>query len=75
MKISITIEQGDTETSVIIDDRRRIADVIGELERQGYLNGNCKSFMRSTVQERVISTINTFQEEGIYSGDRITEIK
>ena len=70
MKISITIAQGDTETSVIIDDRRRISDVISELARQGYLPRNCKA-----VQERVISTINTFQEEGIYSGDKITEIE
>ena len=75
MKISITIAQGDTEASVIIDDRRRISDVISELTRQGYLPRDCKDFMRSAVQERVISTINTFQEEGIYSGDRITEIK
>ncbi|WP_456078297.1 hypothetical protein [Mogibacterium diversum] len=75
MKISITIAQGDTETSVIIDDRRRISDVIGELARQGYLPRDCKDFMRSAVQERVISTINTFQEEGIYSGDKITEIE
>ena len=75
MKISITIAQGDTETSVIIDDRRRISDVISELARQGYLPINCKAFMRSAVQERVISTINTFQEEGIYSGDKITEIE
>ena len=75
MKISITIAQGDTEASVIIDDRRRISDVISELARQGYLPRNCKAFMRSAVQERVISTINTFQEEGIYSGDKITEIK
>ena len=74
MKISITIAQGDTETSVIVDDRRRIADVIGELERQGYLNGNCKSFMRSTVQERVISTRNSFQEDKVFDGDKITEI-
>ena len=60
MKISITIAQGDTETSVIIDDRRRISDVISELARQGYLPRDCKAFMRSAVQERVISTINTF---------------
>ena len=33
-----------------------------------------KSFMRSTVQERVISTVNTFREEGVFSGDKITEI-
>lgn len=75
MKISITIAQGDTEASVIIDDRRIISDVISELARQGYLPRNCKVFMRSAVQERVISTINTFQEEGIYSGDKITEIE
>ena len=75
MKISITIAQGDTEASVIIDDRRRISDVIGELARQGSLPRDCKDFMRSAVQERVISTINTFQEEGIYSGDKITEIE
>ena len=75
MKISITIAQGDTEASVIIDDRRRISDVISELARQGYLLGDCKAFMRSAVQERVISSINTFQEEGIYSGDKITEIE
>lgn len=75
MKISITIAQGDTEASVIIDDRRRISDVISELIRQGYLPRDCKDFMRSAVQERVISTINTFQEEGIYSGDKITEIE
>ena len=31
MKISITIAQGDTEASVIIDDRRRISDVIASL--------------------------------------------
>lgn len=74
MKIAITIAQGDAETSVIVDDRKRISDVIGELERQGYLPGSCKSFMRSTVQERVISTINTFQEERVFSGDKITEI-
>ena len=75
MKISITIAQGDTEASVIIDDRRRISDVISELTRQGYLPSDCKAFMRSAVQERVISTINTFQEERIYSGDKITEIE
>ena len=75
MKISITIAQGDTEASVIIDDRRRISDVISELTRQGYLPRDCKAFMRSVVQERVISTINTFQEERIYSGDKITEIE
>ena len=75
MKISITIAQGDTEASVILDDRRIISDVIGELSRQGYFPSNCKAFMRSAVQERVISTINTFQEEGIYSGDKITEIE
>ena len=75
MKIYITIAEGDTEASVIIDDRRRISDVISELTRQGYLPRDCKAFMRSAVQERVISTINTFQEERIYSGDKITEIE
>ena len=75
MKISITIAQGDTEASVIIDDRRRISDVRSELTRQGYLPRDCKAFMRSAVQERVISTINTFKEERIYSGDKITEIE
>ena len=63
MKISITIAQGDTEASVIIDDRRIISDVISELHDRGIYPRNCKAFMRSAVQERVISTINTFRKK------------
>ncbi len=74
MKITITLEQGNTVVSVIVDENRSISDVIKELHMQGYLPNNAKSFMRSTVQERVISTVNTFREEGVFSGDKITEI-
>lgn len=74
MRITVTLEQGNNIISVIVDENRKISDVIKELHISGYLPNNAKSFMRSTVQERVISTNNSFREEGIFSGDKITEI-
>ena len=74
MRITITLEQGNIRVSAIADENRTIADVINELNTNGYLPYKTKSFVRSTVQERVISTFNTFKEEGIFSGDKITEI-
>lgn len=74
MRITVTLEQGNNIISVIVDENRKISDVIKELHINGYLPNNAKSFVRSTVQERVISTNNSFREEGIFSGDKIAEI-
>jgi hypothetical protein len=74
MNINVTIEQADNKVSVIADSNRIIADVINELNTQGYLSREASALARSYVQERVISTDNTFQEEEIFSGDKIVEI-
>ena len=74
MNISITIKQGGTAVDIIADQNRIIADVINELHNIGMLPTKSEAFMRSSAQERVISTENSFRDEGIFSGDKISEI-
>jgi uncharacterized ubiquitin-like protein YukD len=74
MNVIITIEQGDAAVSVIADEKRRIMDIIRILKMQGYLPRFAGRFMRSAAEERVISTVNTLRDEGIASGDKLTEI-
>lgn len=73
MRVIVTLEQGETSVDIMADGERRIADVIKELHLQGYLPNAARPFMRSCVQERVISTFNTFIDEGIFSGDKLSE--
>lgn len=75
MNITVTIEQDNQAVNVIADEKRIISDVINELHLQGYVSSPSQPFMRSSVQERVISTYNTFRDESIYSGDKVSEIK
>ena len=74
MKVTVTIELSKKEISIIADENRKISDVINELYKLGYVPKAADAFMCSVVQERVISTNNSFRDEGIYSGDRILEI-
>lgn len=74
MNISITIKQGGGTVDIIADQNRRIADVINELHSLGMLPTKSEAFMRSSAKERVISTENSFRDEGIFSGDKISEI-
>lgn len=74
MNISITIKQGGATVDIIADQNRRIADVINELHSLGMLPTKSEAFMLSTAKERVISTENSFRDEGIFSGDKISEI-
>ena len=59
---------------IIADQNRIIADVINELHNIGMLPTKSEAFMRSSAKERVISTENSFRDEGIFSGDKISEI-
>ena len=74
MNISVTIEQGNTAVNIIADENRKIKDVCEELHREGYIPSGAGSFMRLSAEERVISSENSFRDEGIYSGDKISEI-
>ena len=74
MNITVTIVQDKKKISIIVDENRRISDVIDELHKQGLIPKAADSFMRSAVQERVISTNNSFRDEGIFSGDWILEL-
>lgn len=74
MNISITIKQGGTAVDIIADQNRIIADVINELHNLGMFPTKSEAFMRSSAKERVISTENSFRDEGIFSGDKISEI-
>ena len=74
MNIKITIKQDGNSVDIIADQDRKIADVINELHSLGMFPKKSESFMRSSAKECVISTENSFGDEGIFSGDKISEI-
>lgn len=74
MKVNVTIKQGSNSVDIITDENMKISDAVMELYSQGILPKTAGSFMRSNALERVISTASSFSEEGIFSGDKLTEI-
>lgn len=75
MYITITVQLGDEEASLKIDNRQEIQAAIEILRESGRWKTQLRpDYYRSDMRERMVSAYKTFEEEKIYDGDRLTAV-
>ena len=73
--ITITMTFGSASFDVQVDCRQKIEAVAKVFEQKGSASFEDVCFYRSRMQNRTVSAFNTFEEEGIFTGDELVAIK
>ena len=69
MYITITIENDDKRFDIKTDNRQVIRNCIEIMKTNGVFSGDVSDFLRSYLNNKVISSYETFEDAGIHSGD------
>lgn len=70
MYITITMKINDRSIDVRVDNRQTISDIYAVIkDREGLNNIPSPMFYKSFQNRKLISSLNTFEQEKIYSGD------
>lgn len=70
MYITITMKVNDRIINIRVDKRQTISDVYAVIkDREGLTNIPLPKFYKSFQNKKLISSLNTFEQEQIYSGD------
>lgn len=70
MYITITMKVNDRIINIRVDKRQTISDVYEVIkDREGLTNTPLPKFYKSFQNRKLISSLNTFEQEQIYSGD------
>lgn len=72
MFIDITIKFGNQSYDIKIDSQQRIKNALAILRQSGKLPpGETPDYMRSLLNQCMVSTHKTFAEESIFDGDKL----
>ena len=75
MYVTVTITTPDDSADIQIDSRQHIQAAGDILYSTGKSLHGPTNFYRSRMQRRVVSALNTFDEEAILTGDELTLIE
>ena len=75
MYISITLKLKEESFDIKVDDRQTIMSILEVLSKAGTYNGkNDIDFFKSKMNNKLISTYMTLNEQNILKGDHLTAI-
>ena len=74
MFITITIEVESKRFDVRIDQEQKVQEAVQALQAAGKCRGLGSDFYKSMANRKAISAYQTFQEQGIFSGDLLISI-
>lgn len=74
MQITVTFQMKDQSADVMLDSGQTIAEVVGTLQKARKLPMASADFYRLYCGTRIVSAYSSFDEQGIYSGERLQAI-